>query len=387
MTARTVGIARSDVVGSLLRPASLREARQSVQDGTVDVEALRRVEDRAVREAIALQESAGLDVITDGELRRNSWVVTIPLRQAGVAHAPLAGYEFLPADPGWWSLWKEPDGQRAQAWTAPTRPFVTRPLTVVRDIVAEEYAFLRRNARQRTKFTIPAPSWHRIFWHPEYSRVVYPTAGDLLRAVARYLREHVVAKIVALGGDYVQMDAPNYAQWHVDADNRAAFESWGHDMAAELVEDAEIDNELFAGVSGITRAIHMCRGNAPGGRWLANGGYDRIAGEVFPRLANYDRLLLEYDTPRAGDFGPLQHVRPDVEVVLGLLTTKRGALEDEATVDKRIREAARVVPLERLALSPQCGFASGEAGNPLTPQEQEAKLRLVGRVARRVWGG
>jgi 5-methyltetrahydropteroyltriglutamate--homocysteine methyltransferase len=387
MTARTVGIARSDVVGSLLRPAYLREARQAVQDGTVDVEALRRVEDRAVREAIALQESAGLDVITDGELRRNSWVVTIPLRQAGVAHAPLAGYEFLPADPGWWSLWKEPDGQRAQAWTAPTRPFVTGPLTVVRDIVAEEYAFLRRNARQRTKFTIPAPSWHRIFWHPEYSRAAYPTAGDLLRAVARYLREHVVAKIVALGGDYVQMDAPNYAQWHVDADNRAAFESWGHDMAAELVEDAEIDNELFAGVSGITRAIHMCRGNAPGGRWLANGGYDRIAGEVFPRLGNYDRLLLEYDTPRAGDFGPLQHVRPDVEVVLGLLTTKRGALEDEATVDKRIREAARVVPLERLALSPQCGFASGEAGNPLTPQEQEAKLRLVGRVARRVWGG
>jgi 5-methyltetrahydropteroyltriglutamate--homocysteine methyltransferase len=173
----------------------------------------------------------------------------------------------------------------------------------------------------------------------------------------------------------------------VDADNRAAFEAWGHDMAAELVEDAEIDNELFAGVSGITRAIHMCRGNAPGGRWLANGGYERIAAEVFPRLGNYDRLLLEYDSPRAGDFGPLKHVRPDVEVVLGLLTTKRGALEDEATVDKRIREAAAVVPLPRLALSPQCGFASGEAGNPLTPPEQEAKLRLVGRVARRVWGG
>ncbi|HSF04737.1 MAG TPA: cobalamin-independent methionine synthase II family protein [Methylomirabilota bacterium] len=383
---RTMSIARSDVVGSLLRPAYLREARQGFQDGAIGVDALRQVEDRAVREAIALQESAGIDVITDGELRRNSWVVTIPLRQAGVAHAPLAGYEFLPADPGWWSLWKEPDGRRAQAWTAPTRPFVTRPLTVVRDIVAEEYAFLRTNARHRTKFTIPAPSWHRIFWHPEHSRAAYPTAGELLRAVARYLREDVVAKIVALGGDYVQMDAPNYAQWHVDAENRAAFEAWGHDMAAELVEDAEIDNELFAEVSGITRAIHMCRGNAPGGRWLANGGYERIAGEVFPRLGNYDRLLLEYDTPRAGDFGPLKHVRPDVEVVLGLLTTKRGALEDEATVDKRIREAAAVVPLERLALSPQCGFASGEAGNPLTPPEQEAKLRLVGRVARRVWG-
>jgi 5-methyltetrahydropteroyltriglutamate--homocysteine methyltransferase len=387
MTTSPVGIARSDVVGSLLRPAYLREARQGFREGAIDRAALRRIEDRAVRDAIALQEAAGIDVITDGELRRNSWVVTIPLRPAGAAHAPLAGYEFLPADPGWWSLWKEPHGQRARVWTAPTRPFVTRPLTVVRDIVAEEYAFLRANARHRTKFTIPAPSWHRIFWHPEHSRAAYPTAGDLLRAVARYLREHVVAKIVEAGGDYVQMDAPNYAQWHVDAENRSAFEAWGHDMAAELVEDAEIDSELFAGVSGITRAIHICRGNAPGGRWLADGGYDRIAGEVFPRLGNYDRLLLEYDTPRAGDFGPLRHVRPDAEVVLGLLTTKRGALEDEGAVERRIREAAAIVPLERLALSPQCGFASGEAGNPLTPDEQEAKLRLVGRLARRVWGG
>jgi 5-methyltetrahydropteroyltriglutamate--homocysteine methyltransferase len=181
------------------------------------------------------------------------------------------------------------------------------------------------------------------------------------------------------------MDAPNYAQWHVDPGNRAAFESWGHDMARELVADAEVDDAVFAGVSGITRAIHICRGNAPGGRWLANGGYERIAGEVFPRLTNYDRLLLEYDTPRAGDFSPLRHVRPGTEVVLGLLTTKRGALEDAAAVEARIREASQQVPLERLALSPQCGFASGEAGNPLTLDEQDAKLRRVGEVARRIW--
>ncbi len=194
-----------------------------------------------------------------------------------------------------------------------------------------------------------------------------------------------MAKVVALGGDYVQMDAPNYAQWHVDADNRAAFESWGHDMAAELVADAEIDNTVFAGIRGVTRAMHVCRGNAPGGRWLANGGYDRIAGDVFPRLTNYDRLLLEYDTPRAGDFGPLRHIRPGTEVVLGLVTTKRGELEDATTVEARIREATRHVPVDRLALSPQCGFASGEAGNPLTADQQAAKLRLVGDVARRVW--
>jgi 5-methyltetrahydropteroyltriglutamate--homocysteine methyltransferase len=386
MTAHThVDVARSDVVGSLLRPAYVREVRQGVRQGRVSDAELRAAEDRAVREAIALQESAGLDVISDGELRRQSWVVTIPLREEGASHAPLAGYEFLPAEPGWWSLWKEPDGRRAQVWTATTRPFITKPLLVVRDIVAAEYAFLKANAHSRTKFTIPAPSWHRIFWHPEYSRAAYPTPEDCLRAVADYLRAEVVAKIIALGGDYIQLDAPNYAQWHVDLENRAAFAAWGHDMAAELVADAEIDNAVFEGITGLTRAIHICRGNAPGGRWLANGGYERIASEVFPRLSNYDRLLLEYDTPRAGDFSALRHVCAETVAVLGLLTTKQGALEDAGAVEARIREATQYVPLERLAVSPQCGFASGEAGNPLTPEEQEAKLRRVAQVARRVW--
>ena len=273
---------RADVVGSLLRPAYLREARQGAREGRVTAEALRAAEDRAVREAIALQETAGLDVITDGELRRSSWVITIPLREEGAARAPLAGFEFRPADPGWWSLWKEPDGRRAQVWTNPTRPFVTRPIEIVRDVVSDEYAFLKTHARARTKFTIPSPSWHRIFWHRDYSRAAYPTPEDFLRAIARYLREQVVPRIVALGGDYIQMDAPNYAQWHVDRDNRAAFESWGHDMAAELVADAEIDDSVFEGVRGVTRAIHICRGNAPGGRWLANGGYEAIAGAGLP---------------------------------------------------------------------------------------------------------
>jgi 5-methyltetrahydropteroyltriglutamate--homocysteine methyltransferase len=158
-------------------------------------------------------------------------------------------------------------------------------------------------------------------------------------------------------------------------------------MAAELVADAQIDDSLFDGVRGVTRAIHICRGNAPGGRWLADGGYESIAAQVFPRLTRYDRLLLEYDTPRAGDFGPLRHARPEATVVLGLLTTKQGALEDASAVETRLREAARHVPLTRLALSPQCGFASGEAGNPLTPEQQDAKLRRVATIARRVWPG
>ena len=156
-------------------------------------------------------------------------------------------------------------------------------------------------------------------------------------------------------------------------------------MAAELAADAEIDDSVFEGVSGVTRAIHICRGNAPGGRWLANGGYERLAADVFPRLTNYTRLLLEFDTPRAGGFAPLKEVRAETEVVLGLLTTKQGALEPADAVEMRVLEASKTVGRERLAISPQCGFASGEAGNPLTLSDQEAKLRLVAEVGRKLW--
>ena len=162
------------------------------------------------------------------------------------------------------------------------------------------------------------------------------------------------------------------------------MQAQGRDLAADLDFDIELDSSVFDGLNGITRALHVCRGNAAG-NWAASGGYGAIAADLFPRL-RVDRLLLEYDTPRAGDFGALRQVGADVDVVLGLLTTKTGALEDVAAVERRIREATELVPLERLALSPQCGFASVASGNPVTPEEQEAKLRLVGEVARRVWG-
>ena len=149
--------------------------------------------------------------------------------------------------------------------------------------------------------------------------------------------------------------------------------------------DVDLDNAVFAGISGITRALHVCRGNNAGGRWVANGGYEAVADALFPYLTNIDTLLLEYDTPRAGDFHPLRHVLPQHTVVLVLLTTKSPALEDASAVEARLREASQYVPLERLALSPQCGFASVAAGNPLTPADQEAKLRLVSQIARRVW--
>jgi 5-methyltetrahydropteroyltriglutamate--homocysteine methyltransferase len=373
-------------VGSLLRPEYLREAKDAMRAGTMDAAELRALEDRAVLEAIAVQESAGIEAITDGEYRRNGWIAFIPIFDDPLFRPPVSGFEYLDAESGWRDLWKTGAGEKADtSGLPPQEPFVTRRLEVERDIVTDEYAFLKANARARTKYTIPAPSWHRIYWHPEHSADAYPTSDDFIRDVARVLREHVVDRLVELGCDYVQIDAPNYAQWHVDPGNRAAFEAHGHDMAHELGADAEFDSMVFEGLTGITRAMHMCRGNAPGGMWAATGGYEAISKEVFPRLANIDRLLLEYDSDRAGTFAPLADVLPQHQIVLGLVTTKDGTLENAEDLVARIEEASRYVPLERLAVSPQCGFASGEISRVMTLQEQEAKLRLIGDVARRVW--
>ena len=364
MATRTAtAVVRADVVGSLLRPEYLRDARAAALAGTIDAGELRAAEDRAVLEAIALQESAGIQAITDGEYRRHGWIALIPIIDDPLFQAPVSGFEFLEADSGWRGLWKTGEGEPADtSGLPPEEPFVTRRLEVDRDIVTDEFAFLKANAHARAKYTIPAPSWHRIYWHPEHSTDAYPTSDDFIADVARILREHVVDRLVALGCDYIQIDAPNYAQWHIDPANRAAFEAHGHDMAHELVADAEFDSMVFEGLTGVTRAMHMCRGNAPGGMWAATGGYEAISKEVFPRLRNLDRLLLEYDSDRAGTFAPLADVLPSHEVVLGLVTTKDGALEDPDDLVARVEEASRYVPLERLAVSPQCGFASGVIG-------------------------
>jgi len=370
----------------MLRPAYLLQARRDKEAGTLSEDDLRQVEDRAVREAIELQEAVGLDVISDGELRRLSWIVTIPLMQDRLHQAPVAGFSYLvPDQPSFMAFWRGEDGPLPHRAALP-RAFITEPLRAQRDLIQNEYAFLRANAHSRTKYSFPAPSYHRVFWHPEHSRSAYPTAEHFVESVRDYLRAHVVEPLIAAGCDYIQLDAPNYGQFYVDPEVRQALETEGHDLDKELIADAEIDNSLFEGISGITRALHVCRGNGPGGIWSASGGDAPIAREAFGRLSNLDTLLLEYDTQRAGDFSPLGEVRADTVVVLGLLTTKRGALEDQQQIESRIGEATRYVPLERLALSSQCGFNSAGEGNKLSAAEQEAKLRLVVEVARKVWG-
>ena len=304
----------------------------------------------------------------------------------------MSGFEFLDADAGWISLWKSPTGEHIPAQDMKDRfhmfkqSFITGKLRLERDIVSDEYGFLKEHATTRTKFNIPSPSWHRIFWHPDYSTGAYPTSDDFIAAVADFYREHIVEPLLSMGCDYIQLDAPNYSQWHIDPECRETFERYGHDMAHELIADAEFDNRVFEGVSGITTAIHLCRGNGPQGMFLASGGYETISAQVFPRWTNINTLLLEYDSDRAGGFEPLADTLDHQVTVLGLVTTKDAALEQEDTLLARIGEAEKFVPLERLALSPQCGFASGEISDTMTPDQQQAKLDLVGRVAHRVWG-
>jgi 5-methyltetrahydropteroyltriglutamate--homocysteine methyltransferase len=366
----------ADTVGSLLRPAYLREARAGAQSGAVGEDELRSIEDRAALGAIALQESVGLDVITDGEMRRAGWATT----------PSMTGFTRLPSER--WPSTVQPANLRRHRPNGTVERLdlpvvvVTKRIRARYSLAEREYRFLREHARARTKFCLAAPSWHRAMWHPELSRDAYPRIEDFLDDLRDSTRG-VVQEVAALGCDYVQLDAPHYS-FYLDPGLRARIAASGRDPEREAIADAELDSSVFDGIAGVTRAMHICRGNGAG-TWLASGGYAAIAAEVFPRL-RLDRLLLEYDSARSGDFAPLRHVGKDTVVVLGLITTKSGDLEDAGEIEARIREAAQLVPLERLALSPQCGFASVEAGNPLMAAQQKAKLRTVAEVARRVWG-
>jgi 5-methyltetrahydropteroyltriglutamate--homocysteine methyltransferase len=330
--------------------------------------------DEAVLAAIRIQEDAGLDIVTDGEMRRTTWAQTPRY---------LDCFERRPGDgPG--LDWR---GGSGPAPPPPIRlpfPVVVRPVSAATRTgnMAGEYAFLVKHAHARTKYCLAAPSYHRRYWSDQYSRDAYRSCEEYLTEIRDFERA-VVAELLALGCDYIQLDAPNYGSY-CDPGTRARLEQAGRDVAADLAFDAELDNSLLDGVGGITRALHICRGNAPGGRWHSAGGYGAISAELFPRLT-FDRLLLEYDSGRAGGFEPLGDVRPGTVVVLGLLTTKSGQPEDPDAAAARVGEAAAIKPLAELAVSTQCGFASGAIGNPVTPDEQAAKLRLVTALARRLW--
>ena len=366
-SASTLRHARADVVGSLLRPAYLLEARAALERGDLTPAGFKRIEDRAVDEAVALQEEAGLDVITDGEMRRYAFY--------GHLVEALEGFD---KHAGWSITFRDGEGHEA----ALQRPVVIEKLRWRRQMAVEEYTYLRGRTRRPVKVTLLSAQQAAAYYDPDKSRAAYPTRDAYLAELVDYTRREI-QELRRLGCEYVQIDAPQYAAL-LDERIREGYRQRGSDPDRMLDACIELDNAIIDGHPDMTFGIHICRGNHKS-MFYASGGYDRIAAQVFTR-ARFDRFLLEYDDDRSGTFEPLRHVPEDRLVVLGLVSSKVPRLESADELHRRIDEAARVVSRDRLALSPQCGFASTHEGNRLSEDDQRRKLELVGRVAREAWG-
>jgi 5-methyltetrahydropteroyltriglutamate--homocysteine methyltransferase len=358
---------KSDVVGSLLRPSYLKEARARLENGTIAAPEFKKIEDRAVDEAVALQEGAGLDVVTDGEMRRYAFY--------GHLVEALEGFN---KSAGWSITFRDDKGHSA----ALDRPVVVEKLRWRRQMSAEEFTYLRGRTAKPVKVTLLSAQQASAYYDPDKSKAAYPTRDAYLADLVDFTRREI-AELARLGCEYVQIDAPQYAGL-LDEKIREGYRQRGSDPDKMLDACIELDNAIVEGHPGLTFAIHICRGNHKS-MFYASGGYDRIAAHVFSR-AKFDRFLLEYDDARSGTFEPLKHVPEDRVVVLGLVSSKTPQMESVEELKARIAEAARVVPLERLALSSQCGFASTHEGNALSEAQQRQKLELVARTAREVWG-
>jgi len=348
----------ADILGSFLRPPYLLEARQK----GVPAAELARLEDRAITEVVRMQEAAGLPIVSDGEYRRKLFFSTV----VATAH----GF-----DPEGFERSHRDEQGNVVRFGVPTP--VAR-LTRKASLVDLEYRFTRSLTERPIKVTMPSPSLMLSYWKEGVSDRAYPSKDAFLDDLVRLMNEDARA-LAAAGAAYLQIDAPQYTY----ITDRAVRPDIA-DPLGTLRKMVAADNRVFEGVTGALTGLHLCRGNYRS-RFTGTKPYDEYAETVFAG-ARVSRLLLEYDDYRSGDFGPLRFVPPGVTVVLGLVTTKRSELEREDELVRRIDAAARVVPLERLALSTQCGFASTFEGNEITPDAQRAKLELIVRTAERVWG-
>jgi 5-methyltetrahydropteroyltriglutamate--homocysteine methyltransferase len=362
-------IYRAQTIGSMLRPGYLRDARHALRRGAISTTAFKRIEDRAVDEALAMQERAGIELVTDGEQRRASFLGSL-----------LETTEGLTRDLSITKPWHEDDGRVTELSLGLA---VTGKLRRLRSMVCEEYAYARARSAKPVKVTLPSPMMLLMFWEPHMAGAIYRDVFELFADGAEVIRAEI-AELARMGCEHIQIDAPELAILIDPAAQKPVFERNGIDPTRVLGEGVELLNSL-ADAPGTSFGLHLCRGNNDG-RWLSKGGYERISKEVFRRANRYATFLLEYDDVRSGGFEPLADIPHDKVVVLGLVSSKHAALESDTVLIARIEQAARYFPQHRLALSPQCGFASGIKGNPLDEAAEEQKIRLVAEVADRVWG-
>ncbi len=365
---------RANHVGSLLRPPELRQAREKHEKGEISAAALREVEDRCIRDAVKMQEDVGMPGITDGEFRRTLWHADFLRQIEGVKVV-----EGLLPDSA--RHFQNPD---ADVQRSPTQFVVTGKLRHGRGIEVENFKFLASVTRQTAKQCIPSPSLvHFRTGRGGVDKVTYPDMGEFFADLAAVYREEI-AQLGAAGCTYLEIDDVNFA-YLCDPKMREGAGKIGEDpdklpsLYANLINQCIKDRPANMSV-----CTHLCRGNFRSA-WVAEGGYDPVAEVLFNEL-KVDGYFLEFDTPRAGNFAPLRYLPKDKKLILGLITSKVPELEKADDVKRRIDEASKLVPLDQLGISPQCGFASTMLGNKLTVDDQIAKLELVVQVARDVWG-
>ena len=356
---------RAEHIGSLLRPRALKDAVKARAESKLDAAGFKRIEDAAVLEAIRLQEECGLPSITDGEFRRSSWFNGFVNAVEGFGYR-RSKYDFGGAHGAWES------------------PYAKAPIRHVRPIVADDFAFVQANTKRLAKVTMPTPSSMHFYQRGDsVDKAVYPDIDRYFADLIEVYRAEIRA-LAAKGCRFLQLDEVPVAML-CDPAIRAQIVTQGDDPDALLKLYVDLFNAAIAErPASMAVGVHLCRGNYKG-QWMASGGYEPVAKLLFGGM-KADAFFLEYDSERAGDFSPLAHLPSDRVVILGLVTTKTPGNAGADEAKRRIEEASRVVPLDRLGISPQCGFASSVAGNPVTVEDQKRKLALCVEVAKSVWG-
>ena len=377
--ATDINTMRVDLVGSLLRPQQLKQAFAEYGQGKLSEAELKCAQDAAIRDVITKQVAHNLPVLVDGEFRRTSFMESF---------AVVGGVEEWQAGARTYHdiLARKDDGKevthKGQDPILLNRKRVTAPLKLIRNTLVDDFRFAQTLTDRPIKMTLIGPDRIQQCYDSDASKAVYPTTHEFLQDVVKVERQ-MLGELTQAGCRYVGIDGPGYTAY-VDADSIAAMRARGEEPMATMERSIRADNDVIADFPGVTFGIHICRGNRQS-MWHREGKYDGIAETLFNGL-NHQRLLLEYDTERAGGFEPLRFVPKGKIAVLGLITTKLGRVEKVDELRSRIDDAAHYLPLEQLALSPQCGFASSIRGNLLTEDEQFRKIDVMLETARRVWG-